>query len=273
MRYHNRGKSIIKSDGEEMNNGREIILNKIRKQRRGLMIAGIIMAVIGLGIDAILLWVYIDDAVHKGFDHATDGAGAAFVCMLILAAIGVGGVFMIKSGLKGMKNPENDKILKKNPDLLFMADELYRGITYQDKHLIMSDRVIANKKNLYQMAFYNEVFMVYVHTESYNFVTTTKQLVLATARDEITFSIYGMKSEKVEELARTIAGKCPYARFGYTQENLRYLDEMRKVWQRAKLDQQMGVSAQQVERQAQQKQQAIQSGQQSMYNPDSTYMQ
>ncbi len=256
-----------------MVSGREIILNKIRKQKRGLMITGLVLSVITLGIVAVALFAFISDIISKGMDRALDGSGAAFIVLSILAAIGAGGIAMAIKGFKGMKNPQGDKILKKNPDLLFMADELYKGITYEDKHLIMSDRVIANKKNLYQMAFYNEIFMVYVHTESYNFVTTTKQLVLATARDEITLSIYGMKNEQVNGLAQTIAGKCPYARFGYTQDNLRYLEEMRKVWQRAKLDQQMGISAQQVQRAAEQKQQAIQNGQQNLYDPDSTYRQ
>ena len=256
-----------------MVNGREIILNNIRKQRKGLMITGIIMAVVTLGIVAFALFAFITDGINRGFDRALDGSGVVFVLLLILAAIGVGGIALAVKGYKGVKNPQGDKVLKKNPDLLFMAEELYKGITYEDKHLIMSDRVIANKKNLYQMAFYNEIFMVYVHTESYNFITTTKQLVLATARDEIVFSIYGMKNEQVNALAQTIAGKCPYARFGYTQDNLKYLEEMRKVWQRAKLDQQMGISAQQVQKAAEQKQQAIQSGQQNLYNPDSTYMQ
>ena len=42
------------------------------------------------------------------------------------------------------------------------------------------------------------------------------------------------------------------------------------VWQRAKLDQQMGISQKQVEKEAQQREQAIATGQQTYYDPDST---
>ena len=94
------------------------------------------------------------------------------------------------------KNPQDAKVLKANPDLLFMANALSQGLNYQDDYFLMSDRVVANKKNLYQMAFYNEIFMVYVYTASTNGITTTKQLVLATARDEITIGIYGKKEEQ-----------------------------------------------------------------------------
>jgi hypothetical protein len=253
-----------------MNNGREIILNRIKKGAKSLIIAGSIIAGIMFLIVGFIALVCIMNIIESGADETLDGATPVFVISAILLCIGIIGVFMIRAGLKRIKNPMQSKVLKNNPDLLFMADELFRGITYQDDNLIMSDRVVANKKNLFQMAFYNEIFMVYVHTESYNFITTTKQLVLATARDEIIIGIYGMKSEKVNHLAETIASKCPYARFGYTQENLKYLQEMRNTWQRAKLDQQMGISRQQLERDRLQHEQAIASGQQAYYSPDQT---
>ena len=220
-----------------MSRGRDIILNMIKKQAKGLIIGGSILG----GIPLLLLIVVVVGMIGIIMDEGA-GSDAAIGLMILSGAlliIGLLGVLMFVIGFRRYKDPYKNNALKTNPDLLFMADELYNGINYQDDNLMMSDRVIANKKNPLQMAFYNEIFMVYVHTESYNFITTTKQLVLATARDEIIIGIYGMKSEKVNHIAETVAAKCPYARFGYTQDNLKYLEEMRKVWKRAKLDQQM----------------------------------
>lgn len=253
-----------------MENFKEKILNKIRKEGRNLMIAGIVLAVLFLGIVAILTFMFIMAGINEGFGEAASEGVPVFILEGILLVFGMLGILMIAKGRKKMKNPQDAKVLKANPDLLFMANELSQGLNYQDDYFLMSDRVVANKKNLYQMAFYNEIFMVYVYTASTNGITTTKQLVLATARDEITIGIYGKKEEQVNAMARTIAEKCPYARFGYNQENLRYLEEMRKVWQRAKLDQKMGISQKQVEKEAQKREQAIATGQQTYYDPDST---
>ncbi len=220
-----------------MSQGRDIILSKIKKQARGLIIGGSILG----GIPLLLLIIVVIGMIGVIADEGakSDAATGLMILSGMLLILCTIGVFMFVIGFRRYKDPYKNNALKTNPDLLFMADELYAGITYQDDNLMMSDRVIANKKNPLQMAFYNEIFLVYVHTESYNFITTTKQLVLATARDEITIGIYGMKKDKVNHIAETVASKCPYARFGYTQENLRYLDEMRKVWKRAKVDQQM----------------------------------
>ena len=248
-----------------MNSGRDIILKKLKKDSMKLVITGSILAFITFAISIIMMIAFVVSCVEPG--DGKDFAPLAVISALFFL-LGIGGVIMIVVGARRIKDPSGNSALKNNEDLLYMADELYAGITYQDENLIMSDRVVANKKNPLQIAFYNEVFLVYVHTETYNFITTTKQLVLATARDEILINIMRMKKDKVNQLAETVASKCPYARFGYNQQNLQYLDEMRKVWKRAKLDQAMGITKQQVERDRLQHEQAIASGQQAYYNPD-----
>ena len=134
-----------------MENFKEKILNKIRKEGRNLMIAGIVLAVLFLGIVAILTFMFIMAGINEGFGEAASEGVPVFILEGILLVFGMLGILMIAKGRKKMKNPQDAKVLKANPDLLFMANELSQGLNYQDDYFLMSDRVVANKKNLYQM--------------------------------------------------------------------------------------------------------------------------
>ena len=238
--------------------GREKLYESIRKSAKGLLAGGIVLVTM-FGLLAALL---IAVAISEGDSSMIIGA------LVLLVIAGLCSIMIVK-GVKLKKHPETHSMFKKNPDLLFQADELYKGIKYQDKFVILSERVVANAQNLTQMAFTNEVFMVYVYKQTTNFVTTTKQLILATARGEITLNIYGVKDDTINHIAQTVAAACPYARFGYNNENLNYLGQMRQVWDQKKTEQRMGISPQQKQQQAMQRQQAVQNGQQ--YNPDQTF--
>ncbi len=238
--------------------GREKLFESIRKGAKGLIAGGIILVTL-FGLLALLLFaVYCDEK-----------DGSMLIGVLILLVIAGLCSLLIVKGVKLKKHPETHKVFKRNPDLLFQADELFKGIRYQDKYVILSDRVVANASDLTQMAFTNEVFMVYVYKQTTNFVTTTKQLILATARGEITLNIYGLKDEAINRIAGTVAAACPYARFGYSNDNLKYLEQMRAVWDQKKTEQQMGISPQQKQQQAIQRQMAVANGQQ--YDPDQTF--
>ena len=239
--------------------GREQLFRQIRKQGTTFMVLGIVLAVICAFLAFCLFVVYSDEKDT-----------AALVVALIFLGLGALCGLMIKSGVANRMHPEKNKAFKKNPDLLYMVDELFKGVKYQDKFVIISDRVIANASNLFQIAFLNEVFMVYVFKQTTNLVTTIKQLVLATARDEITISIMGLKDEAINQLANNVASVCQYAVFGYSPQNLDYLNKMRRVWEQKKNEQKMGISPQQVQQQQMQRQQAIQNGQQQAYDPDNT---
>ena len=120
--------------------------------------------------------------------------------------------------------------LKEHPEILDMADELFANITYEDKFMMISDRLIASAKKPFEIAFLEEVYMVHISKESMNFIPTGKELHISHARGEIVLNIYGEKKSTVEGLFERLRPLCPNACAGYTQDNLKYLAYKRKQW-------------------------------------------
>jgi hypothetical protein len=197
--------------------GSEKVLKQIKKSNIGTLILGIVLAVIG----ALMEMVFIPD----GF------ADNAMPIIIFLIILGVG-IALIVLSVRVLADPKKSSVMKNNPDILKQADELFGNITYQDKFLILSPRIIANAKKLTEMAYTDEVFLIYVYTHKTNGVTDQKQLKLLTARGEMGLNIYGKKDDEVDNLANRVLANCRYAKAGYTQEGLAYVNQMRELWKR-----------------------------------------
>ncbi len=195
--------------------GSEILIQNIRSSATKQIIGGIIITI--LGALMILLAVIVDD---------TD-ATVIWVFALLLLVIGIA---LLVSGSKNRSHPENAKVIRQNPALPNMADELFSDMIYEDKFVKISNRIIANQKNITQMTYTNEIFLIYVSKQSYNFVPTSKELIIETARGRLNINIYGRTKTTVNELANMICRLSPNTRVGYTNENLQYLAQMRQSY-------------------------------------------
>lgn len=193
--------------------GHDMVLKAIRKESRIFMIFGSILFLPTL----ILAIVFF----------AESGYEVGGICCLVAAAIGG---FLLFCGIRLIRHPEKHGIFKINPYILQMADELYAGIKYDDGFIIMSDRMIAAKKDVFSVNPLNEVFMIYIYKQSTNMIPTAKVIIFACARGNFSVNVYGRKKETIMNIIRVAASCSPNARVGYTPENQLYLENARQQW-------------------------------------------
>jgi hypothetical protein len=115
--------------------------------------------------------------------------------------------------------------------LLKQADQLYSNIIYENQYIMLSDKVLANKKNILQMVYLEDVYLIYEHMQSMNFVRYMHELVLENKnkKNTIRINVYA-KGKKIEdELFHILSQACPQAKLGWTHESQLYLEEMRKI--------------------------------------------
>lgn len=173
--------------------GREKILKKIRKR----FIFGIVMGVLLCLVGAFLLLCFIVS------EERTVGPYVLAAFPLIF------GAFFLIWGSWCIANPMKTPQLKTNPRLLEQADELFANIRYEDKLIIMSDRVIASKRDLTQMVYFEEVLKIYENIHTTNMITDTHTLNLETATYTALINVYGCKDQVVESLKDKIYSMCP----------------------------------------------------------------
>lgn len=200
--------------------GRDQVLKKIKTSAVIYLILGIAMILAGGSMCVILLMA--------GFPQEI----SAWIMMVLFLAIAVGGIVLTVNAIRTLIDPANSSTIKKNPGILQQADELFQNIIYQDEFIVLSPRIIANAKDIREIAYTDEVFLIYVYTHKTNGITDQKKLVLLTARGMIEINIYLKKDIKVEALANRILQHCRYARAGYTPDGLKYVDQMRELWKR-----------------------------------------
>lgn len=195
--------------------GRELVLKKIKSHGKKTVAGGILIMLLGL------FMVFV-------FFATDDGAEVFAILSLLLFAFGLVSLIL---GIKTAGNPEKSGFIKRNPELLRQADELYSDIVYEDDFIMFSHRVIANKKQITQMAYLEDIYLIYRRTQSMNLIPTANELVLANRNEksDMTINIYAKGKNTRDNLFRILSDICPNARFGWTPENLQYLKEMRKL--------------------------------------------
>lgn len=157
--------------------GREKVLAVIRRYGTRAIIGGSVLTFVGLLPSVLFYWVY------NGFD----------VLHVLFSFPLLAGLAFLVYGIRVKRDPEKAGCLKRNPNLLMQADELYQNIEYEDDFIMFSDRVIANKHDVMQMAYFQDIIWI-----------------------------------TVQNLIDTIYQKCPNARIGYSEENRMYCEQIQQ---------------------------------------------
>ena len=196
--------------------GSEKILNRINSSARRLMISGMVVFLIPLFLLLVMI-LFAPNNVDK-------------TLIIFCASFMVVGGCMFFFNVRICISPSKSSILKKNPEVLAMADELLENKIYADNTLIYSPRLVANAMDLSQISFTDEVFLIYVYIHRTNGVIDTKQLVLENAWNSIRLNIIVRKDPEINELINNIVSHCRYARVGYNDAGRAYLKQMRELW-------------------------------------------
>lgn len=190
----------------------EKIVKNVRKRALAPVIAGSLMALFLV----LLIRVYI-------FKKEWGPAIGFGVMLLIPLALTIWGIVM-------MVHPagRNDEKIRQ------MAADIDRGVIYQDKFFIVSQRVIGSASVPKYMAFRDEVIACWLYSQSINFIPATKQINIYTADPRFSFAInvYGRKADIIEEVMRRIQEFCPNVRMGYTPENFKYVKQVQKEYKK-----------------------------------------
>ena len=192
--------------------GREIVLANIRKRSIASLVGGALLTIMG------------------GFICFAAVMAAEYSVLILGLFPLIPGIAFLLHGLSRRMHPEKSGVFKRNPDLLQQADELFANIQYQDDFVIISDRVIANKKAPYQMCWRSEAYGIYQQTASMNFISYQNNIVVKNKykKNDLTISVYAKGKDTALRLIQLLSQCCPNARVGFTQETLAYVKEMQK---------------------------------------------
>ena len=149
--------------------------------------------------------------------------------LFALLFLGIG-ITLFVFGVKQLADPSCANAMKNNPEILKMADEVFGYTKYEDDFLIISDNVIANKNNIYQMAYIDEVYQIYLNKTSVNFINAGSEIVLETKNplNSLRINVYAKSKKKKEKIYETLSLYCKNAYFGYTAQGREYLEQKRK---------------------------------------------
>lgn len=192
--------------------GREIVLANIRKRSIAALVGGALLTIMG------------------GFICFAAVMAAEYSVLILGLFPLIPGIAFLLYGVSRRTHPEKSGIFKANPDLLQQADELYANIQYQDDYIIVSDRVLANKKAPFQMCWREEAYGIYQHTASMNFISYTNEIIVCTKhkKNVLRFNVYAKGKDTAIGLMQLLSQCCPNAMVGYTPETLAYVKEMQR---------------------------------------------
>lgn len=151
---------------------------------------------------------------------------------ILLGLFPVVGITLLVLGIVQSVNPFSAEEVKRNPEIFRQVEDLFGHEVYKDKFIVLSERVIGNADRILQMAYKDEVYLLYEYTQKVNGTTNSKLLKVETAVGTMQIDIMGAKEKEVEDLVNRICINCSYARVGHTEENLKYLEHMRATWRK-----------------------------------------
>ncbi len=130
--------------------------------------------------------------------------------VLLPFAAAVGFIIMI---LTWTNNPEKYcPHVKRDPKLMEKAEALFNKVIYEDKYIIVSDYVIASKKNLFQMVYRNEVVAICPGAHYRDNLTTADSAVLYSVSGTTYIYTRGIRNKDLPELYRKINELCPLSK-------------------------------------------------------------
>ena len=152
--------------------------------------------------------------------------------LLILASFGLFGYFSDKAFIRAIQliiDPMKDDVFKKygSPKKIAkIIEEIENSKIYEDKHLIISQNYISDKKDYSKIVLCNDVLGVHKLVHKTNYVIDYYQIVITDKYNQTTTYQYGRnEEEKVNELLIVIGSKCPNAELGYTKKEWEHIKE------------------------------------------------
>lgn len=171
--------------------GRERVIKKIKSNAVRMIVLGVIT---GLLFSFAAFVMFVGKAPELGL----------FISGMALLMYSIAIIGIVKC-----VNPMKDRCMKKNPKLLEQADELFSDIIYQDKFIIYSNRIIANAKDITQMAAFDDITRISENSMSYNGIRAEHSIVLVLPNYEIKISVYAKGRNTISELKNNIFQRCP----------------------------------------------------------------
>ena len=191
--------------------GSEAIRNLIKKKYRVSTITFgvislilLILAVVGMIIDNWVMFV---------------------VCMIFLLPFLVPFIIFLMKYLYPAK-----RAMKKNPQLMQQADQLFREMNFQNDIVLSSPKYFALKSDLTKVTAKDEVLQLYKRVVNTNY-GTSYYLVIETVRGTVQVLYPRAFDQAVDEAVMAVGPGCPYARLGFGDENTKYVEYMRTMWQ------------------------------------------
>ncbi len=141
------------------------------------------------------------------------------ITVILFAAFAILGLALVLYGLRTLLHPEKATCFKHNPQLLQMADQVYTHILYEDQFVLISDKVLANKKQPLQMTWLWDVYLIYLHTTSTNFIPTGSEYVIVSRnpKNQFTINVYAKGKKGKQNLFEYFGAgmsECPFWLFG-----------------------------------------------------------
>lgn len=172
--------------------GTEKLFEKLKLKGKIVLACGLLLTLLG----GLPLFCFI---VAEMFDSSDMVLYLIFVPTFLL------GLHFDWIAVRYIKHPERTLLFKKRPELIAMAEELFNNLAYEDDYVYISPRVIASKRDLTQMAYFNEILSIneYVMTVD-RVVRTSHKILLHTEKGDVAIGVYGCGKEKLGELTAII---------------------------------------------------------------------
>lgn len=197
-----------------MNNGKETIINEVKKQAKIMLVAGIIGF---LGAGGFALYNILNGNISS--------------LALLCAVISIICLVTAGMGIHDLIAPEKSFTIKSNPEIYNMTEEHLQNVFYKDEYLTVSEKMISATDKPDTVSYRDEVYLVYIDKDKMNFVTIGKALVFETARGSHRIDILKESDASAEEKIFSVFSRfCPKAVFGYSKENMDYLERSRQAW-------------------------------------------
>ena len=198
--------------------GSSIILSAIKKRLKpGLILFSVLsLVIIVCGILGVVSdnWVLVVVC-------------AFFLLPFLIPAI----IFLVK-----YLRPRSCRPLKRDPQLLEKGDRLFRTFTFQNEAALASAELLAFKPNLTRVIATQELLLMYKRIVNTNYGTQYFVMV-ETVRESFNISYPKALDAPMDDAIMAVAPFCQYVRLGYGDENLKYVEYMRTMWQEAQKSQ------------------------------------
>ncbi len=197
--------------------GKETIINEVKKQAKIMLGAGLVGF---LGTGGFALYNFLNG------NFSTLALLCAVISLIALVTAGI--------GIHDLIAPEKSFTIRSNPEIYDMSDEHFTNVIYNDEYLTVSEKMISASGKPDTVSYRNEVYLVYIDKDKLNFATVGKALVFETARGSHRIDVISESDASVEEkIFSVFARYCPNAVFGYSRENMEYLEISRQAWRQA----------------------------------------